>query len=136
MLRRAQVHAARLRVALEQRDEVALGIQCDRDLDQRSLAALDRLGHVHDALAHGGHLRQHVRAHDGGDDVAAQGRADLQQLLLVEAAGGFVGADLEVGAIGGQPGLERRGDARGQVAAQGRGAVEHDLRLPLADQRR
>ena len=48
--------------------------------------------------------------------------------------GVLVVADLEVGAVGGEAGAKGAGDARREVAADGRGAVDDDLRALLADE--
>jgi len=87
------------------------------------------LGHDHDALADGGHLGLVVGGDDGGDDVAAEGRADLVEEVLVLGLGDGVGvvADPEVRAVGGEAGAEACGDAGREVAAGGAGAEEHDL---------
>ena len=92
----------------------------------------------HHALAHGGHLRPLVVVDDRGDDVAAEGRANLQQQVLVLHLGLGVGhvADVQIGAVGRQAGPQRRGDAGGQIAAHRRGADDDDLRPVLLDQRR
>ena len=75
-----------------------------------------------------------VRADDGGDDVAAEGGADLPEQILVVAIAGMVAADAQVGAVGGEPGAQGAGDARRQVAAGRGGAVQHDLRLAHPDE--
>ena len=95
------------------------------------------LAQRHHALADGGHLRPAVVVDDRGDDVAAEGGADLQQQVLVRPLGLRVGdvADVQVGAIGRHARLDRRGHARGQVAAHRRRPVEHDLRAVLLDER-
>ena len=112
-------------------------VQLDRLADDLARARRSRARQRHHALADGGHLRPAVVVDDRGDDVAAEGRADLQQQVRVDLLGRGVGdvADVQVGAVGGHAGLDRRGDARGQVAAQGRGPVQHDLRPVLLDQR-
>ena len=106
-------------------------------LDDAARAVVGRRLQGHHALAHGGHLRPLVVVDDRGDDVAAEGRANLQQQILVLDLGLRVGdvADVQVGAVGRQAGPQRRGHARRQVAAHRRGADDHDLRPVLLDQR-
>ena len=57
--------------------------------DRNDRALIRRIKHFlfHHALADGRHLRPRFRAHDGGDDIAAKGRPDLIQDVLV----GFLG---------------------------------------------
>jgi hypothetical protein len=73
-------------------------------------------------------------AHDGGDDVAAERRADLKEEVGVGLALGREVADAQVGTVGGEAGAQGARYARRQVAAGGRGAVEDDLRLVRADE--
>ena len=95
-----------------------------------------RLVHAHHAFAHGGHLRPAVVVDDRGDDVAAEGRADLQQQVLVD----FLG-------LGGRCSRRSAGRcSRRSARTSGRSATRgarsrpsasrrnHDLRLVLADQ--
>ena len=107
---------------------------------QRNHLALPRgigFAQRHDPLPHRGHLRPHVVVDDRGDDVAAERGPDLQQQFLVHLLGPRFGdvLDLQVGAVGRHAGPHAGGHARRQVAAQRRGAVEHDLRLVLSRSR-
>ena len=90
--------------------------------------------HAHDALADRGHLRPRVRIDDRGDQVAAEGRPDLEEQVRVGPvlALDVVVADLQVGAVGGQAAAQGAGDARREVAAVGRAADQEDLRLAPA----
>ena len=73
---------------------------------------------------------------DRGDDVAAEGRTDLIEQILVLGLGLGIGvvADDELRAVGRQTAVQRRRHARREVAAHGRGTEERDLRLLLPDQ--
>ena len=90
--------------------------------------------HAHHALADRRHLGPGVRIDDRGDEVAAEGRPDLVQQVLVRPvlALDVVVADLEIRAVGGEPAAQGARDARREVAAVGRAADEEDLRLPPA----
>ena len=50
-----------------------------------------RRQHAHHAFADRGHLRPPVVVHDGGDDVPAERRPDLQQQFFVDLLGPRVG---------------------------------------------
>ncbi len=84
------------------------------------------LGRFHYLRAHRGHLRSPVGADDGGHDIAAKGRAGLQQQAFV--------VDIELGTVGGQAGAEGGRYPRNEGAADGGGAGEQDLRLVPVDQ--
>ena len=89
----------------------------------------------HHALADGRHLRPLVEVHDRGDDVAAERRPNLQQQILVLDLRFRIDhvVDFQIGAVGGHARAKLRGHARRQIAAERRGAVNHDLRPMLAD---
>ena len=91
---------------------------------------------AHDTLADGSHLRTVVRVDDGGDDVAAEGGTNLveQVLVLLAALGVAVVADDQLRTIGRQTAVQRRRHARGEVAADARGAEEHNLGFLLLNQ--
>ena len=73
---------------------------------------------------------------DRGDDVAAERRTDLvQQVLVLPARLGVpVVADLELRAVGREAAVQRRRNARREVAAHGCRAEQRDLGLFLLDQ--
>ena len=98
------------------------------------VAALVRLGHHHDTLAHGRHLGPVLGTDDGGDDVAAEGGTHLVQQVLVLRALHDVVADEQVRAVGRQACAQGTRHTRRQVAAGGRRPVQHDLRLARADE--
>ena len=125
-----------LAVAFDEFDGHVEVVEFDFFLDDSAGAGRVAVGHAHDAFADGGHLGPAVVVDDGGDDVAAEGGTDLVEEVGVEVLGFGIGvlADLEVGAVGGETGAEFGGDARGEVAAEGGGAVEDDLGAVLADQ--
>jgi len=70
-----------------------------------------------------------VRVHDRRDEVAAEGRADLEEQILVGLVFllDVVVADLEVRAVGGEAAAQGAGDARRKVAAVGRATDQEDL---------
>ena len=73
---------------------------------------------AHHALADGRHLRTMVGIDDGGDDVAAEGRTNLIEQVLVRPAAlgiGMVAYD-EARTVGREPAAQRGGDARSEVA--------------------
>jgi hypothetical protein len=76
-----------------------------------------------------------VRVDDRGDQVAAEGRPDLEEQVLVGLVFllDVVVADLEIRAVGRQAAAQGAGDARGEVAAVWRAADQEDLRLALLD---
>ncbi len=76
----------------------------------------------------------HLGIDDGGDQVAAKGRPDLVQQVLVRLPAALKIANPQVGAVGGQAGPNSAGDARRQVAPDGRRAEEQDIGLPLPHQ--
>ena len=83
----------------EDLNELVLGGRGQRDIHDLARASLDGRRAAHDALANGGHLRERVGAHDGRYDVAAEGRAYLQEFLLVAVAARLVIADLQIRAV-------------------------------------
>ena len=91
---------------------------------------------AHDALADGGHLRTVVGVDDRGDDVAAEGGADLveQVFVLPAALGVFVVADHQLRTVGRKAAVKRRRHARREIAAVARRAEQHDLGFLLLDQ--
>ena len=106
-----------------------------------------RLG-LHNAGAHGGHLRTEARADDGGHQVAAEGRAGHLEVGVFLKLGvvhidvrGFaqevlvlLDIDIEVGAVGGQAGVQAGRAARAKVAAEVGRADEDDLGLFVHDE--
>ena len=72
-----------------------------------------------------------LRVDDRGDQVAAEGRPDLVEQVLVGLVFllDVVVADLQVGAVGGEAAAQGAGDPRREVAAVGRAADQEDLRL-------
>ena len=104
--------------------------------NQLTFASRIGRGHDHHAFANGRHLRPTFGVDDGGDDAAAEGRSNLQQEVLVILLGHRVGvvANLQIGAVGGQATLGGAGHGRGQITAQRRRAIEHNLWAMLGDQ--
>ena len=110
----------------------------DHDLGGAGLVI--RLG-LHDAGADGGHLRAEARADDGGHQVAAERRAGHLEVgvllklgvVHVDVGGGaqellvLLHIHIQVGAVGGQAGVQAGRAARAQVAAEVGRADEHDL---------
>ena len=103
---------------------------------------------LHDARTHRRHGRTEARADDGGHQVTAEGRTGhlevpvklLAQLVLSDTLFVKCGVfpqefdicphiHVEMGAIGAQAGVQARGNARCQVAADVRRAEEHDFWL-------
>ena len=76
-----------------------------------ALVALGEHLFLHHAFADGSHLRAVFRVDDRSDDVAAEGRTDLVEKILVRLADFLVlvVADLQCGAVGRQTALEGRG---------------------------
>src|SRR5699024_11466950 len=103
---------------------------------------------LHDDGADGGHLQAEARADDGGHQVAAERRAvHLQVGVLFElgvvhinVGGGaqevlvLLHIHIQVGAVGGQAGVQPGGAAGAQVTAQVGGADQRDLELFVHDQ--
>ena len=98
-------------------------------LDDRAFPRVIWLRAGEHARTHRRHLRQRVLRDDGRHDIAAQGRAGLEQYRRLAR----VVADVELRAVGGQAGGGRVGHSRGKFATQRRGAKEHDLRFVLLD---
>ena len=76
-----------------------------------------------------GHLREGARGDDGGHDIAAEGRAGLEQQALFRVDG-------EGGAVGGQAGLQARGHPGDEGPAGVGGPGQDDLRPVLPGQLR
>ena len=55
---------------------------------------------AHDAFPHGGQLWVQLGVYDGGDDVATEGRPDLEQQIAVDPVPLPVLTELQVGAVG------------------------------------
>ena len=93
------------------------------------------LGHRHHTFANRRHLRPAVIVDDRRDDIAAKCRTYLEQQVLICCGGllDLVVADLEVGAVRRQPGLDGAGHPRSKVPAARCGPVEHDLRMILVN---
>ena len=77
-----------------------------------------------------------VRIDNRGDDIAAEGRADLIQevRVLLARLGVLVVPDFELRTVGRQTAVQRRRDTRCEVPAHGRSAEQRDLGLLLFDQ--
>ena len=90
---------------------------------------------LHDALAHGRHLRPVAGVDDCRDDVAAERRTDLKEdviesLLRLRVR---ILADLEIGAVGGEAAAQFGGHGRREVAPHVRRAKYHNLRRTFLD---
>ena len=81
--RALEVHLPRLDVPLDQLQGQIAGVDLDLFLDDPPVA-IGRRPSGHHALADRGHLRPLVVVDDRGDDVAAEGRANLQEQVLVQ----------------------------------------------------
>ncbi len=77
---------------------------------------------AHHTFAHGRHLRARLRVDDGGNNVAAKRRPDLVEQVFINCIFLLenIFADLQIGAVGGQAHFEGAGNARSQIAADGR----------------
>ena len=111
-----------------------VGSQSGRNIlddDLVSTGLIERL-HLHDAGADGGHLRAEARADDGSHQVAAEcGAGHLQVGVLLElgvvhinVGGGaqevlvLLDIDVQMGAVGGQAGVQTGCAAGAEVAAK------------------
>ena len=101
-----------------------------------SLAGGIRSIHLHDPFADGHHLRIVPGVDDRRNDVAAEGRADLHELvgvalvvLLI-----FEVVNPQLRAVGSETAEFLGGDARRKFAPLERGAEEKDVRLVFTDQ--
>ena len=86
------------------------------------LRASSRGSRLHDLVPDRRHLRPVVGRNDGRHDVAAEGRTGL-----VQVAG--LGVDIEHRAVGGEAGIELRGDLGNERTADRGRAGEDDLGL-------
>ena len=88
---------------------------------------------LHHAFAHRRHLRAVFRVHDGGNDVAAERRANLAELVFVELLHAtdahFEAVDFEFGTVGGKAAVHGAGNARAEVTANHRCTEQANLRL-------
>ena len=86
---------------------------------------------AHHALADGRHLRTVVGIDDRGDNVAAEGRTNLVEQVLIICLGLGIGvvADHELRTVGRQTAVQRRRHARREITAHGRRTEQGDLRL-------
>ena len=86
-------------------------------------------GLLHHTRAHGSHLGTMVGVDDSGHDVAAKGRSNLIEQVLVGLLVllVLVGTDLQFGAVGGETAGERGRHARTQVTSDNGGTHEADL---------
>jgi len=134
--RALQVDLLLLAVPLDDLDGRNDTVELDLLRDDIARALRIAVGKTHHAFADGGHLRPSLGINDGGDDVSAEGRSNLQQKVLVcfLAFGVGIVADVQVGAVGGQSGLHFRSNTGRQISPQRRRSVQDDLRLVLADQ--
>jgi hypothetical protein len=112
-----------------------------------STSFVERLG-LHNAGAHGGHLRAEARADDGGHQVAAEcGTGHLQvgvlfKLGVVHINGGGGAQEvlilgdihIQVGAVSSQAGVQAGCAAGAKVTAQVGSANQHNFRLFLHDE--
>ena len=91
---------------------------------------------AHHALADGRHLGTVVGVHDRRNDVAAEGRANLVQQILILRTGFRVlmVADHQLRTVGRQTTEQRRRYARSEIAADGSRTEKGDLGLLLLDQ--
>jgi hypothetical protein len=85
-----------------------------------------RRRHGHHTRPDGHHLRAKVERVDGAKQRTAEGGP-------CGGEGAFV-VDRQFGAVGGQPGAQRRCDRTGQIAAQHRGTEQEDFRLVGVDE--
>jgi hypothetical protein len=125
---------------------VQLHVHVD-DLRLRGTGLVIGLG-LHDAGTHGGHLGTEAGADDGGHQVTAEGRTGhlqvgvLLELGVVHVDGGgglqeglvLLHVHVQVGAVGGQAGVQAGRAAGAQVTADVGGADEEDLGLLVLHQ--
>jgi hypothetical protein len=131
-----EVNLSSLHVLFQYLDGQVIGQDADGLGDDLWLSAGVRFGHGHYAFTDGSHLRPAVEVDDCGDDVAAEGGANLEKQILIDLVGlaDLVVADLQVGAVGGKAGFCGACDSWGQVAPAGCGAIKYNLGLVFMDQ--
>ena len=115
--------------------------------DLGSTGLVKRLG-LHNAGAHGGHLRAETGADDGSHQVAAESRAGHLQVgvllklgvVHINVGGGaqevlvLLDIDVQMSAVGGQTGVQTGCAAGAEVAAQVGRTDQHDLGLLVHDE--
>jgi hypothetical protein len=95
-------------------------------LDDPPRGPLDPRRHRQHARAHRRHLRAIVERVDRAQQRAAEGRTGRSKRA--------VGIDVELGAVGSEPGEQRGRHRTGEVAAERRRAEEQDFRLVGVDE--
>lgn len=124
-IRQAHVGGARLPVD-DLHAEVG-GLQCDLHRFDTSLpwrgVQFEHTG------SHGRHLGAGFGAHAGGEHATRHRRADLMQEGVEVSAATRPGRHDEVGAVGGEPGVEHRSDSGRQVAPGRRRPEQHGRRV-------
>ena len=108
-----------------------------------SLVVLVKHLFLHHTLTHGSHLRAVLRVYDGSHDVAAEGRADLHQLVVIMLRYKFASLvlhlhveviDFQFGTVGSQSAEESGRHSWTEVATYHGSAHEANLRFLLLEE--
>ena len=89
------------------------------------------IGHREDARPHRGDLGTVFRTQTGGEDTSRHGGTNLMQQARIGDPPLLPVGDVQVGAVGGDPGVEHGGDPRGQISSRRCGSEQDDLWVPF-----